>query len=406
MRRRLFFSVATSIFGAAITIAVGGEAQGAEGDLLIRAAKVHTMTGEPLSPGAVLVSKGKIAQVAPKIEPTPGTQVIDLGQGELMPGLVEAQGQVGIAGRMSNEGTREVTPNFRIADAIDPESRDYRQAFDEGITTMALLPGTDNVVAGIPCAVKTVGANGDSPRMLKEDLGTAVTVASDPGQRNSSRSRPDSIYVRQPTNRMGVIWILRETLQRARDGSPGDSDPGMARIRETINGKHPVFSFTRTSYDTIGLLRIAGEFKLSPTIFGGQEAHKIVDELKAAKISVVLDQLETSRASGSLGREDTEIRWNLPGVLERAGIPFALSEGNLLDQARFAVRQGASRSAALTAITAAPARILGIDDRVGSIAPGKDADLIALSGDPLEFTTSILWVRVEGVVQHPRKSAE
>ena len=145
-------------------------------------------------------------------------------------------------------------------------------------------------------------------------------------------------------------------------------------------------------------MEISREFGMKvPIMFGGQEAWRIIDELKEAKTSVVLGRLQPSSPRG---QEQTRLAANNAARLHKADIPFALSEGDLLDQARFAVRNGLDPKAALEAITISPAKILGIEKRVGAIAEGLDADLVALSGDPLEFTTAVQWVMVDGVVQY------
>ena len=128
-------------------------------DLLIRAAKVYTMTGPPLSPGAVLVSGGKIVKIGESITPPAGTKVIDLGSGVLMPGLVDAYSHAAIAVSPS-EMTREVTPSYRVLTAIDWRSRSLREALAEGTTCLGIAPGTDGVFAGLSCAVKTAGESG------------------------------------------------------------------------------------------------------------------------------------------------------------------------------------------------------------------------------------------------------
>jgi imidazolonepropionase-like amidohydrolase len=111
-------------------------------------------------------------------------------------------------------------------------------------------------------------------------------------------------------------------------------------------------------------------------------------------VPVILGPL-TTQVSGA-GPESSEMVWNQPGLLRQAGVTFALSGGHLLDQARFAVRYGLPPEAALEAITRTPARLLGVEGRVGTIEVGRDADLVAFNGDPLELTTSIQWVLVDG----------
>lgn len=363
-----------------------GESAHAE-DLVIQAAKVYTMTGPPLVPGSVLVSDGKIVQVGAKLAAPAGAKVIDLGSGVLMPGLIDAYSSAGIAHSQA-EMTREITPDYRVLMAVDWGARAFREALAEGMTCLGLSPGTDAVFAGLSCAVKTAGTR----RVLQKETGLVITVASDPATGNMARQRPDSIYVRQPTNRMGVVWLLRSTFDKASRLQV----PGLAVVHEALSGQRRIYAVSRTDHDLRSLLRLAKEFQFEPTVIGGHEAYKIREELAAAKVPVILSPLTTS--SAVLGPEESEIIWNQPGLLHKAGVAFALSGGHLLDQARFAVRYGLSAEVALEAITHTPARLLGLESRVGTLQPGRDADLIALDGDPLELTTSIQWVLVDGTM--------
>jgi imidazolonepropionase-like amidohydrolase len=371
---------------AALTLLVLAVPSDAE-ELLIRAGKVYTMTGPPLAPGAVRVANGKIVEVGPKLTAPAGATVLDLGSGVLIPGLVDAYSSAGIAGSTA-EMTREVTPAYRVLTAVDWRARAFREALAEGTTCLGLDPGTDNVFAGLSCTVKTAGTS----RVLQPETGLVLTMASDPANGNTARQRPDSIYVRQPTNRMGVVWMLRSTFDKA----ARQNTPELAVVREALAGKRRIYAVSRADNDLRGLLRIAQEFKFTPTVIGGQEAYKIPEELAAAKVPVILGPLTTS--AGGSGPESTEVVWNEPGVLHRAGVTFALSGGHLLDQARFAVRYGLPAEAALEAITRTPARLLGIDGRVGTLSVGRDADLVALNGDPLELTTALEWVLVDGKI--------
>jgi imidazolonepropionase-like amidohydrolase len=356
-------------------------------EMLIRAGKVYTMTGPPLSPGAVLVSDGKIVQVGTKLTAPSGAKEVDLGSGVLMPGLVDAYSQLGIASSPA-EITKEITPAYRVLKEVDWRSRAFREALDEGTTCLGLAPGTDGVFAGLACAVKTAGAQ----RVLQPETGLIITVASDPASGNSARQRPDSIYTRQPTNRMGVVWLLRNTFDRA----ARQHAPELAVVGEALAGKRRIYAVSRTDHDLLTLLRVAQEFRFTPTVIGGQEAYKIRPKLAAAKVPVILSPLTTSAAI--VGPEESEVVWNQPGLLHKAGIPFALSGGHLLDQARFAVRYGLPAEAALAAITCTPARLLALDSRIGTLEVGRDADLLALDGEPLELTTSIRWVLVDGQI--------
>ncbi len=345
--------------------------------VLYTASRVHTMPGPSIENGQVLVEDGKIVAVGRDLELPSGANVVDLPGVTLLPGFVDAYSRAGIAGG-TDEFTREVTPNFSVSRALDFDDQALRHALYQGTTSLAPTPGTENVVAGFSSLVKTHGAS-RSTQLVKAEGSLILNLCSDPQRLNVARQRPDSIYVRQPTNRMGVVWILRATLAR----------------RPELTQGHSVFSVSRTSYDLTTLLTLSKEFGFSPVAVGGQESYKIADRLAAANVPVILGPLTTS---GVRGPEETEVIRNAAGVLAKAGVTFAMSGGNLLEQARFAHRFGLAEEDAIRAITRTPAELLGAGDRLGTIAVGRDADMVALSGEPLEFTTSIRWVMVNGII--------
>ena len=378
----------------ALTLTLVGTSAHAD-EVILRAAQVYTMTGAPLAPGAVRVKDGKIAEVAAAIDAPAGMKVIDLGSGVLLPGLVDACDTLAIEGGAA-EATREVTPNIRVIDAVDWSARALRAARSEGITTVALIPGTDNVIAGLSCIVKTAGA--PAKRIIRKDHALVITEASDPASGNASRNRPDSIYNRQPTNRMGVTWMLRSEFGRARTTVAGNDNKAnlTTAVREALDGKRPVVCVSRIDSDILSALRLQKEYSLHLTIAGGQEAYKVKDALAAAKVPVLLGRLTTTAGNGP---EGTETILNSAGLLHEAGVPIALTGGQLFDQVRFAKRHGLPADAALAAVTSVPAKLLGIEDRVGTIAAGRDADLVALSGDPFDLTTAIRWTMMDGVIR-------
>lgn len=372
------------VFAATALLALPAAGQ----EVVIKAAKIYTQTGAPLVPGMVRIKDGKIAEVARDVAAPSGAKVIDLGQGVLVPGFIDAYTSIGIDGGTS-EQTREVTPNFRALDAVDWWAKAFRHALAEGTTTVGLDPGTDNVIAGLASVVKTAGKPAD--RVVRPDYALAITAASDPASGNGARSRPDSIYNRQPTNRMGVVWILRSEFQRAGQGTAAES----AVVREALSGKKPVVCVSRSESDIYAALRLKQDYKLAMTIAGGAEAYKLGDALAAAKTPVLLSKLTTTTG---VGPEQTEVSFNTAGLLHGAGVSFALTGGQLLEQAQFAVRRGLPAEAALAAITSTPAKLLGVDGRVGAIAVGRDADLVALTGDPFELTTAVRWTMCGGAI--------
>ncbi len=358
-------------------------------EVVVKAAKVYTATGVPLVPGAVRIKDGKIVEVATAITAPAGAKEIDLGAGILLPGLVDAHSGIGIEGGAA-ESTIEVTPNFRVLDAVDWSAHAFREARSDGITTVSLVPGTDNVISGLSSVIKTEGDR--KKRVVKSDHALVITMASDPAAGNVSRNRPDSIYNRQPTNRMGVVWILRYEFGRAKSSAEG----AIPVLKDALDGKRQVVCVSRSDSDLMAALRLRQEYPMPMIIAGGQEAYKIKAELVAAKVPLMLGPI--SSAAGN-GPEGTELILNLAGEMHEAGVQFALTGGKLLDQARLAARFGLPKDAAIAAITNSPAKLLGLSERVGSIASGCDADLVALSGDPFDLNSKIRWTMIDGVIR-------
>ena len=363
---------------------------------LYKASKVYTMDGEPLSPGMVLVVDGKIKSVTESVD-LGGAEVetIDLGENSvLMPGLVDAYSQTPLSSAGSDEITSEVTLDFQAIHSIDWDKNALRRQLHSGTTTVNASPGTQNVMGGTAAIVKTMD-HGES--VLVEDGAMVAAMCNDPAARNFSRSRPDTIYVRQPTNRMGVVWILRNTFNKAKRSTDENE---YTKLKESVAAKRPMMIVSRMSYDIVTVGTLADEFGFKPILVGGEEAYKVKEELIERKYPLVLkyDNPGTTR-----GAEGSDLCWNNPGILAEAGLTFAIAGDNLLEKARFARRFGLDADVAMASITSTPAEILGVSDRVGKIAVGYDADLIALSGDPLELTTSIRWVMVNGKTTDTKK---
>lgn len=366
--------------------------QGVKGDELValyRAGTVIPISGDTLSPGMILVKDGKIAALDSTIEAN-GIEVVDLGDDAVViPGLVNAYSQLGLSSSTSDERTLEVTPGFKVHHSINWHARSMKQAIRNGITTACIAPGTENVIAGIAAIVKT-----DRSIIMQPDGALVVNLCSDPTRGNRSRQRPDSIYVRQPTNRMGVVWIIRHNFSQAgRDQDQETANQQLEPLRQVLAGDRQLLVVSRTFPDLETAFTLASEFGFKPVLVGGQESYRLIDRLAEEQAEVILTPVPTGLNNGI---ERTEICLNRAGLLKAAGVSFCLTGTDLLQEASFAVRHGLDRETALAAITLEPAKILGIADQVGSLEVGKDADWVVLTGDPLEFTTRIKQVIVGG----------
>jgi imidazolonepropionase-like amidohydrolase len=180
-------------------------------------------------------------------------------------------------------------------------------------------------------------------------------------------------------------------MHELRSGKVTGADP----LKDALDGKMPLLAVSRTSFDITALLQVGDEFQTAAIIVGGQEAYKLADTLAERKVAVILDSMTTGAVTGA---EETELCWNQAGILHQHGITIALAGGRLLDKARFARRFGLPEEEALRSITATPAQLLGIADRVGTIAEGCDADLVAFNGNPLQLTSRLEWLMVDGKI--------
>jgi len=206
---------------------------------------------------------------------------------------------------------------------------------------------------------------------------------------------------------MGVVWIVRSSLNRIRSGGTVDGADPMSTelLKEILNGKRSTLAISRTDFDIRSALDLGDEFGFKPIIYGGDEVYRIIEEFKKREGKVVYTALARSTTSNR-GNEGTALRWNVPGKLIEADVPFCLAGESLLNQARFAHRFGLTSEQALAAITSRPADILGLSNRIGSIESEKDADLVALSGDPLQPTSSINWTMISGKIYGNDKSKQ
>lgn len=406
MQKTVFHFIAATILAGLAAIdpcnSVGQEKEPSSDRFLIRAKHIYSNNGAYGEKGEVYICDGKIKFVGPSID-VPGPLTV-LEVDSLMPGIVDAYSSRGLSGGTS-EVSREVTPEFDTYSAIDWSSRDFAEAVDEGVTTVQIVPATESVFSGLACIVKTAGNSGE--RTVAASGNAVLAVCSDPTSRNRARSRPEGIYMRQPTNRMGVVWIIRSSLSRVRSGGTVDGADPMSTelLKEILDGKRQSLAISRTDFDIRSALDLGDEFGFKPIIYGGDEVYRIIEEFKKRDVKVVYTALARSAASNR-GSEGTALRWNVPGKLIEAKVPFCLAGESLLDQARFAHRFGLTHEQALAAITSRPADILGLSNRVGSIEAEKDADLVALSGDPMQPTSNIRWTMISGKIYGNDKSKQ
>jgi len=362
--------------------------------LVIRHARILPIRGEIIPDGTIVIESGKIRALGANVQVPSGATVLDVVGATVMPGLVDANAHFGL--RDTNEQASEVTPQIRILAQIAPRSPDFTHALAYGVTTACLTPEAANIVGGQCAVVKTSGHTLDQ-MLLREAAGVRAalgydTVGGNGGFFRTGGNNLTSIYLRRPNSRMAAVWELRKALDEA------TKYPALISVR---SGKLPLRISAHVENDIRAALTITDEFKIPRLVLDGSvEAYKVADLLAERKVSVVLGPFYDPQIGGP---ESSEPMLNTPGLLAQKGVVVAFGSndndpGPLLHWAALAVKYGLSPEDALRAITLNAAEICGVADRVGSLEVGKDADLLILNGDPLELTTQLEKVLVNGQV--------
>lgn len=378
-----------------------------------RGARILPGGKAPIEDGVLVVAGGKIQAVGGASTPVPdGAVVVDCTGMTITPGLIDASFQTGARVEDLNEQSEEVTPHMRALDTLDPEDPAFVQAREAGVTAVHVMPGTRNVISGLGCAVKTAG-DGPSDMVLARDVSLRLVMGSEPSLRNRAirGGRVDSIYYRRPTTRMGVVWEARQAFYEAKEDQTlndgdGGSDPGIEVLKRVLEGKLTAYTTARSEQDIRTALRLAEEFGYETVIDDAQDAHYVVDELSEAKVTVLLGAPSAESVTGTAARDGADPRGATAPLLARKQVPFVITTGTnpaaleLVREAMFAARNGIPPQLALDAVTILPARLLGIDDRVGSLAPGKDADFVVWSADPLNPAATAVSVHIDGNTVH------
>lgn len=376
------------------------------GDLAVRGDVVHTMNGEPIRDGVVLVRDGRIAAVGPASEITVPAGFEVLEAAVVTPGLIDAHTVVGLAGQYNYdhdqdqlEASAPLQPELRAIDAYNAQERLVEWVRSFGVTTIHTGHAPGEVISGQTMIAKTRGATADDAVMRPMAM-VACTLAS-----SALKSGKDS-----PGTRSKMMSLLRQALVDARayrDTPVDDERPRKRNLRhetlvKVLDGEVPLLITAQRAQDIAGALRLAQEFDIRVILDGAAEAYRVLDQVKAAGVPVIIHPTMV-RANA-----DTEnMSFETAARLADAGVPVALQSGYetyvpktrvVLYEAGWAAANGLGFERALATITIDAARILGIDDRVGSLAVGKDGDLALYDGDPFEYTSHCIGVIIEGDV--------
>jgi len=402
------------VLALAATLAAG---PAAAATLVLTGATVHPVSGPDLDDAIVVIVDGKIAAVGRNLTPPAGAQIVACTGKHLYPGFVSAQSVLGLTEISSVQGTNDfqetgsTNPDIRAEVQMNPESELLPVALANGVTS-ALVAGRGGAIAGTSALMHLSGWTRED-MTLRAPVGLHVQWPNMTPVHAFYETRTDE---QQAKDRDLAIDNIKKAFDDARaywkardaEGKSGvprhDRDVKWDAMGRSLRGEIPVLFHAAALNQIRAVLRFAEDQKLPNVILvGGGDAWRVADELKAKHIAVIAGPtLEMPRP-----RYDSyDESYTVPAKLERAGVRYCISDGgspfgamnarNLPYHAAMAAAFGLPRDEALKSITLYPAQILGVADKVGSIEPGKLADLMLTDGDPLEITTHIEQVWVAG----------
>jgi imidazolonepropionase-like amidohydrolase len=377
-------------------------------DVAFVGATILPVSGPPIDAGVLHVRDGTIVALgsAEQVILPAGVRRIDVAGRTIMPGLVDLHSHIG-GSSASADRSAPIQPDVRAADGIDPQSAGLHRARAAGITTVNIMPGSGWLVGGQTAYIKLRRVT-TIDELLIRDAGGAVLG----GLKMANGSNPlrDPPF---PGTRGKAAALVRDAflkaqhygqrLQRAAaattTGEPPDRDLGHEVLLEALRGTRVVHHHTHTAADIASVLRLAEEFKFPVVLHHVSEGWKIPERIAQAGAACAINVVDSPGGK----EENSERRLETPAILHRAGVAVAICSDDPVTDCRFlrrmaglALRGGLPRDEALRAITLTPATLLRLNARIGSLAPGKDADFVILSGDPLSVYTTVLQTWVEG----------
>ncbi|TCN24863.1 amidohydrolase [Mesobacillus foraminis] len=374
--------------------------------ILLKNARVYPIVFNPLHHCDVLIDSGKISSIGPNLPSEAGMAVIDCSNSYLFPGFIDVHTHLGLydegtgwAGNDANETIEPLSPHIRAIDGVYPLDPAFLDAVKSGITTVHVMPGSSNVIGGTTSVIKTSGKN-IKHMLLRETAGLKIALGENP-KRMHSQGNKDSI------TRMGIMGMLREAFYEAKHAD----NPEALRIIplvKALNREIPVRVHAHRADDIISAVRLAEEFDLDLRIEHCTEGHLIAEELSNIGLKVSVGPTLTRRSKIELKNKS----WNTYQELTRHGIEVSITTDHPYTPVQYlnmcasiAVREGLTEQKALEGITILPARNLGIDERLGSIEAGKDADLVLWNQHPFHYLAKPIWTMINGqFVYHNGKS--
>lgn len=385
--------------------------------MLFYNAGIFTACSGFIEKGYVLIKDGRIIDVGPMDFCPKDDESYDISGLTVYPGFIDAHCHLGMwedglsfEGDDGNEDTDPATPHLRALDAINPGDYSFREALAAGVTAVVTGPGSANPVAGQMVAIKTYGDRVDD-MIIKAPIAMKFALGENP--KNTYHSKDET-----PTTRMATAAIIREQLKKAEryqrdllaaeedeETDEPEIDVKSEALAPVIEGRIQSHFHAHRSDDIFTALRIAKEYDLDLVLIHCTEGYLNAEKLAAEKARAVVGPLICTRTKPELSNERDEN----PALLKKAGVEVAICTDHpevpiqyLPLSAGIAVRAGMDHDDAIKAITSVPAKMMGLNKTIGSVAPGMDADLAIFKGDPLSVYETPAWVIAGGkIVKRP-----
>ena len=376
--------------------------------------KVFTVTGQTFDKATVLVDNGKIKAVGPDIELPEGTEVIDASGCWVTPGLIDCHTHIcnfsepnSLPGLSDgNEMTGPIQPHIRAMDAVYPDDYSIVPVREAGFTTVYSTPGSGNVIGGTGISIKLRGHTVQEMAIPGSEQ-MKFAFGENPKRNYGARKQT-------PQTRMGLAGLLRETLFNAKNYSDAlleaETDPSkapkpdyqMQALVPVIRGQMRCRMHAHRSDDILTAISIAEEYHLDYSMEHCTEGHMIVDALKRHNVRCTIGPY--------LWQPYKQELWNMkmenPAILANAGVPISLTADTGSQTAYLPatlgllMRRGLSEQSAFEGITINPARTLQLEDRVGSLEEGKDADIAIFDGHPFSSLSACRMTIIDGKIVH------
>ncbi len=403
MRSLIFRIVITFTVVVTVTAPVGSQT------VAITGGKVYPVIGPPIDGGTVVIVNGRIAAVGRNIAIPAGAQRIDATGKIVTPGFVNAATQLGVqevsavgdTRDMSAKGKDNIAAAFTVWDGLNPNSVMFAPARKEGITSFVVMP-TGGLVAGQAALLDVVP--GTTTDMIIRAPVAMIAEVGDPQSAGLSSRGELIVKLRELLDDTRFFRTHRDAFDRAQTRPFAASRLDLQAMIPVIEGRLPLVITVDRASDIDAAMRLAREFNVKLMIGGGAEAWMMASKLAAAHIPVLTGAMNNIPAGfAALGQ-----RQENAALLRKAGVSVALignagggdeeafNVRNLKQEAGNAVAYGMTWDDALRAVTLAPAEIFGVADRVGSLQPGREGNVVVWSGDPFEFTTRVEHVLVRG----------